>query len=269
MNHKHGLTSDLNTIIARRKVLGLIGTAVSLTACGGPPSNAEANKTATAADGSTCIKDPIETNGPYPADGTNSKNGSAVNVLTQSGIMRRDIRPSFGDGMTAVADGVLLQLTISLVDVGKECAALAGHVVYIWHCDADGKYSLYDLTTSNYLRGAGITDDKGMITFTTIFPGCYDGRWPHIHFEIFASAQKSANGADSLLTSQFAIPEDVCKVIYTDPRYPNGLTNLTATTLDKDGVFGDNTAEQKAAMTLKITGDATMGLAATAVVGVE
>ncbi len=269
-DHDHGLTFDLNTLLERRRVLGLLsiaGTSAALAACGSGPGNAEANKTATAADGTVCIKDPAETNGPFPADGTNSKGGSTVNVLNQSGVVRQDIRGSFA-GMSPVAAGAPLKITISIIDVAKACVPLKGHAIYIWHCDVDGKYSLYDLPESNYLRGVGITDDKGEVTFTTIFPGCYPGRWPHIHFEVFASADKAATGKDSLLVSQFALPTEACKAAYADASYGTSAANLTKSPFESDGIFGDNTKEQNAAMTMAVKGDAASGLTATATVGI-
>ncbi len=159
---------------------------------GGLIGSSEANETATGADGASCIKLPSETPGPFPGDGTNRRSGSIVNVLIQSGIVRQDLRPSFA-GMTPVAEGVQLDLSIRLVDVGNACAPLAGHALYIWHCDREGRYSLYNTDDSNYLRGVGISDSQGRIVFTTVFPGCYDGRWPHFHFEIFASPEKAVS----------------------------------------------------------------------------
>src|SRR5262245_33798282 len=47
-----------------------------------------------------CSLIPSETAGPYPGDGTNGPN-----VLTQSGIVRSDIRASFGSAGTTVAPG--------------------------------------------------------------------------------------------------------------------------------------------------------------------
>ncbi len=168
--------------------------------------SAEANLTAIAADGAVCIKDPGETNGPFPADGTNAKDGQTVNALTQSGVVRRDMRRCF-NGLTGTAPGIALTLDLTLVDVGRACAPLAGHAIYLWHADAEGKYSLYDLPEKNWLRAVVLSDASGHARVTTIMPGCYDGRWPHIHFEVFSNLDASVSGAAALLTSQFALPE--------------------------------------------------------------
>jgi protocatechuate 3,4-dioxygenase beta subunit len=170
--------------------------------------------------------------------------------------------------MTPVADGVQLDLTITLVDVNNACMPLTNHAIYLWHCDAGGLYSLYATSDSNYCRGVQITDDMGQVTFTTIFPACYDGRWPHMHFEVFASPEAAVNGDASLLTSQFAFPADVAQALYAvDPRYSASVANLGQVSIAGDMVFGDNTAEQLGAMTLTLTGDPA-GYVASGTVGI-
>jgi protocatechuate 3,4-dioxygenase beta subunit len=269
-DHDRGLAFDIKTLIERRRVLGLIGlgsAGLALTACN-PFGGSEANMTASAADGAVCVKDPAETAGPFPGDGTNAKAGQTVNVLTQSGVVREDIRTSFA-GMTPVADGVELDLTITLVNVSNACAPLAGHALYVWHCDAEGRYSLYDTDDSNYLRGVGITDEKGQVSFKSVFPGCYAGRWPHIHFEVFSSADKAATGKDSLLISQFALPADACKKVYDAvPVYSASVGNLTRVSLKDDGIFADNTPEQVSAQTIEVSGDAAGMLKGAVTVGI-
>src|SRR5258707_328357 len=85
-----------------------------------------------------CSVIPSETGGPYPGDGTNGPN-----VLTQSGIVRSDIRASFGSAGTTIATGVPLTVTFQVVNTNASCAGLGGYAVYIWHCDAQGRYSMY------------------------------------------------------------------------------------------------------------------------------
>jgi protocatechuate 3,4-dioxygenase beta subunit len=275
-NHDHdrGFLFDLSMLASRRRMLGLIGaggTGVVLTACnlGGLIGSSEANETASAPDGSVCVKLPAETAGPFPGDGTNSRAGATVNVLTQSGIVRQDLRPSFA-GMTPVAQGVQFDLAISLVDVSAACAPLAGHTVYVWHCDREGRYSLYDTEDSNYLRGVGITDAEGRLAFTTVFPGCYQGRWPHLHFEVFASPEKAVSGDASLLTSQFALPADVCQTVYgSAPGYDESVAYLSSLSLASDGIFRGNTPEQIAAQTIAMTGNPAEGYSGAVMVGIR
>ncbi len=267
-----GLTLDLLTLVRRRRMLGLLGLAGlggALAGCDvfGPAQGREADKTAVAADGTSCTKDPAETAGPFPADGTNAKNGATLNMLTQSGVRRADIRPSFA-GMTPLAAGAPLELTLRLVDAGAACAPLAGRAVYVWHCDRDGKYSLYDLPDRNYLRGIGVADAAGEVRFTSVFPGCYPGRWPHIHFEAFADIDHAASGKASLLTSQLAMPGDAAAALYgADKSYRDAAANLKRLTAATDGVFADSTLRQLAAQTPKFTGDAAAGFKAFALVG--
>lgn len=268
MSHDHdrGLAFDLKTLMARRRVLGLAGLAV-LAGCN--PFGGGATMSASAAGGAVCVKHPAETAGPFPGDGTNRKSGEVVNVLTQSGVVRQDIRTSFA-GMNPVAEGAEFNLVLSVVDVGKSCAPLAGRAVYIWHCDSDGRYSLYDTDDSNYLRGVGVTDAQGQVKFTTIFPGCYAGRWPHIHFEVFDSAEKAVSGDASLLISQFSLPADACKSVYEGSQaYAASVTNLARSRpLEQDGIFAGNTPEQVAAQTIAVTGDAASGWKGSVTVGI-
>ncbi|MGI3171448.1 hypothetical protein ACRARG_20030 [Pseudooceanicola sp. C21-150M6] len=247
MTHSHddhdlGFLHDLPRLIGRRGVLGLLGGA----ALAGP---------AAALD---CVALPWETAGPYPADGSNSRAGQVVNALTQAGVVREDITTSFA-GMAGAAEGVPLTLDLVLENA-EGCAPLAGHAIYVWHCDAIGKYSLYDHTEANFLRGVGIADDAGRVRFQTIVPGCYDGRWPHIHFEVFESAEAAVSGKASVLTAQIAIPEAEAAAVYgVDGRYSNGVRNLGRITIPSDNVFGDNTDAQIAQQTLAMTGDPSAG----------
>ena len=151
---------------------------------------------------------PSETAGPFPGDGSNG-----ANVLTMSGVVRSDIRSSFGTS-TTVAKG--LPLTIKL-NVSKSGAAPVGYAVYIWHCDIDGNYSMYSagVTNENYLRGVQPIDSSGNVTFQSIFPAAYSGRWPHIHFEVYPSVASATTSANKVYTSQIALPEDMCKLVYT------------------------------------------------------
>ena len=266
--HDKGLGFDLRTLITRRNGLLALGVAglggyLGLRGFGG-----EANASGVAADGTVCVADPTETAGPFPADGTNSKDGATVNALQQSGIIRQDLRLSF-NGMTPVAEGVQLDLVLTLVNVNAACAPLAGHAIYLWQCDAEGVYSLYGKTDRNYCRGVGITDDLGQVTFTTVFPGCYDGRWPHVHFEVFGGEASAATGDNSLLISQFALPADVAQAVYAAvPFYAASMANLGNVSLASDMVFSDNTAEQVAAQTMVLTGDAASGFTGVAVIGI-
>jgi protocatechuate 3,4-dioxygenase beta subunit len=271
-DHDLGLLHDLQTLRARRRVLGMLGLAGAgtlLPGCDlfGLSANAQSNRITSAADGTSCINTPDGTAGPFPADGTTRSAGKTLNVLTKSGIIREDLRPSF-DGMTPVAPGTPLALQFQLVDVGNACAPLADRLIYLWHCDAAGRYSIYEDADRNYLRGVGISDANGIARFTSIMPGCYGGRWPHIHFEVFTSAEAAASGRDSVLTSQVALPGDVTRDTYAaDDVYAASASSLARLSLARDGVFAASTPEQLTAQTMAFSRDASGGLSASVTVG--
>ncbi|VXC83651.1 dioxygenase family protein [Sphingomonas sp. 8AM] len=292
-SHAHSLADDLqriDTLMARRRALKWCagaGTVAFLAGCGGSDAeSADTTTTATptptvtatatpapsptsTATTATCIADPQETGGPYPADGTNTASGSTSNVLTTAGIVRSDMRASFLT-TTTVAIGVAVTFTITVVNVNATCAPLAGYAVYLWHCDRNGTYSLYGSGAGeSYLRGVQVTDTNGQATFTTIFPGCYDGRWPHMHFEVFSTLSNALGGRYAILTSQFALPAGVCSTVYADTTtYPSSRTTFARVALSSDNVFGDNSTAQLAQMTPTFTGDPSTGYTATAVIGV-
>ena len=237
-NHDRGLDYDLPRLLHRRGMLklvagvGLAGTGlITLAACASEGEAAQATQTSDTADGEI----PEETSGPYPGDGSNG-----ANVLTQSGIVRSDITSSFGSSTTE-AEGVPLSITMTINDFAKKKSPLAGGAVYLWHCDREGRYSLYSqgVTNENYLRGVQEADDRGQVRFTTIFPACYSGRWPHIHFEVYPSLAKATNSANKIATSQMALPEATAKAVYATNGYEQSVSNLSRVSLASDNVFSD------------------------------
>ena len=164
--------------------------------------------------------------------------------------MRSDIRSSFG-ASTTVAEGLPLTIELTVLDRGNGCQPLAGAAVYLWHCDIDGQYSLYSqgITDENYLRGVQETDSRGVVTFKSIFPAAYSGRWPHIHFEVYPSLDEATSAGTVLSTSQLALPEDTCELVYATDGYSRSVSNLARTSLDSDMVFSDGSAQQLATVT--------------------
>lgn len=232
-----GAGFDVGTLLSRRRVLGAIGVgagALALAACssesGGSGASSSGSTSATTADGEI----PQETNGPYPADGTNG-----LNVLEESGIVRSDITTSLDGGTTV--DGVPLDLTFSLTDMANDDAPFEGAAVYAWQCDAQGMYSMYSegIEDETYLRGIQVADADGVVRFSTIVPGCYPGRWTHIHFEVYPDADSATDVANAIATSQVAFPEDMLKAVYELDAYDGSAKNLAQVTLDSDNVFGD------------------------------
>ncbi|MEU8239553.1 intradiol ring-cleavage dioxygenase [Actinoplanes missouriensis] len=258
-----GLLFDLGTMAQRRQVLralGLGAVALGLSACG--DSDSDDSPTTATSETNTVSEIPDETAGPYPGDGSNGPN-----VLTESGIVRSDIRSSFGDS-TTTAEGVPMTLTLSLTDLANDGAAFAGVAVYVWHCNRAGEYSLYSegITDENYLRGVQVADTAGQVTFTSIFPACYSGRWPHIHFEVYPSQADITDAANAIATSQVALPKSTCDTVYATTGYEDSVTNLAQVTLDSDNVFGDDSGASQLAT---VSGDVTNGFAVSLEVGVD
>jgi protocatechuate 3,4-dioxygenase beta subunit len=251
-----GLGFDVDTLLNRRGMLRMLGigaAAAGLAACSSP---------ATTSAVTTVGEIPDEVAGPFPGDGSNGPD-----VLEQSGIVRSDIRSSFGEA-TGVADGVPLTLEMTILDLANGGVPFAGAAVYVWHCDRDGNYSMYSagVENQNYLRGVQIVDGSGKVRYSSIFPACYPGRWPHIHFEVYPDQAGITDSANAIATSQIALPEDVCDTVYRQPGYEQSATNLAALTLDTDGIFADDAAEHQLAT---VTGDVDTGYTATLTVGVD
>jgi len=228
-----GLAFDLETL-SRRRLLGLlagvtlVGLATRIGA--GPPGPRRSTRPGAI---------PEETAGPFPADGS-----SRFNLLGESGLRRSDLRASFG-AMKGRAEGEPVTVELQLVDRLTQ-KPLEGHVVYLWHCDRGGKYSLYEVTDQNYLRGLQTTDAQGKVCFQTIFPGCYAGRWPHMHFEVFHDMAAATRSENALSTTQLAVPAAVCREIYTRSGYSDSLARFGELSLDRDLVFSDGHDSQLA-----------------------
>lgn len=243
--------------VPRRRALALLGAGglgLALTACGSSGSSSAGSSTSTGGATSTVAAAagsgiPEETAGPFPGDGTNGPD-----VLTESGVVRTDLRSSFG-GLTGTASGATATIDLTMVDAATG-DPLPGAAVYLWHCDDVGRYSLYSdgVTDQNWLRGVQAADDDGRLSFTTVFPGAYPGRWPHAHFEVFASVEDATAGGARLVTSQLALPQEACEAVYADTDgYEQSATNLAAMSLATDMVFADGVDQQLATVTDDLT----------------
>ncbi|SDR80388.1 Dioxygenase [Nocardioides scoriae] len=273
-DHDLGLSHDLPRIVernlGRRGLLALFGGvgAVAVVGCGTDDTTSSSSSSGAAdgtppgapsgASGTTVAEGeiPEETAGPYPGDGSNGPD-----VLTESGVVRSDLTTSFGSA-SGTAEGVPLTIRMKVYDLnGDDATVLSGAAVYAWHCDREGRYSMYDdeIVDENYLRGVQETDAKGYVEFTSIFPACYSGRWPHVHFEVYESLDAATSGGDKLRTSQLALPQDVCETVYAADGYEASVSNLASVSLSSDMVFGDGYSLQMA----KVTGSVDEGYVAT------
>jgi protocatechuate 3,4-dioxygenase beta subunit len=251
-DHDRGLSFDVSTLMTRRRALQLlaIGGLATVVGCG-TSYGGSATTTATSSGAGTTTAGadatsgatnaiPEETGGPYPADGSNG-----VNVLTESGIVRGDITSSFGSA-SGTAAGVPLAIALTVLDVSAGGTPLKGAAVYVWHCSREGEYSLYSpaIASENYLRGVQASDAGGRVTFSSIYPAAYSGRWPHIHFEVYPSLAEATAAGTKLVTSQIALPEAACKLVYATAGYEQSVQNLARTSLATDMVFSDGYSTQ-------------------------
>lgn len=253
--------TDLERLASRRRVLGIGSTVLSgltLAACGsGRASGQEAP--------SACIATPSEIRGPFPADGTRTF-GRALNILAEQGLERRDIRSSIG-GPGGTAGGAELALQLKVVSA-EGCAPLAGRAVYLWQCDARGDYSMYNREDVNYLRGLQACGEDGIAHFTSIVPGCYGGRMPHLHLEVFENIAAATAGTPPLLVSQLAFPADACRAVYADrATYGKSMENLARWPGERDFLLAGDPPEVQAAQTIAMKGSP-QGYRGTATIGI-
>jgi protocatechuate 3,4-dioxygenase beta subunit len=258
-----GAAMDRRGLLRLAARFGVAASALQLLGCGGSsptsPSDTTTDtgtSTGTGTGSGACnTRIPQETPGPYPGDGSNGPD-----VLGLTGVARSDIRPSFA-GLSGTADGISLTIALTIVSTST-CEPLAGRAVYLWHCDRLGRYSLYSAgaTDQNYLRGVQEAGTSGTVTFTSIFPGCYSGRWPHIHFEVYPSLSGATNVANKIATSQIALPKATCDEVYATAGYETSVTNLSRVSLATDNVFSDGSALELATITGSVSGGLTAAL---------
>ena len=260
----HGLAADLGRLMERRRALQVMagaGAVAFLAACGTDSStaNTTANTTAdttanttwnttadttadttagsdtTASVGSATCTTPVpeETAGPFPGDGSNGPD-----ILTEPDVVRSDITTSIGS-FTGTAEGVSASITLTVLDSSNGCAPLVGGTVYVWHAARDGHYSMYTAPDASYLRGVQEADAKGTVTFQSIWPGCYDGRWPHIHFEVYPTLADALEASNRIVTSQIALPQAECELVYAADGYESSPASLQKVSLSTDMVFRD------------------------------
>jgi protocatechuate 3,4-dioxygenase beta subunit len=213
-------------LLTRREAVGAVGAAGAALAfgCGdSPTSPSSTTSTNTTSTNATCAVTPTETTGPFPS---------------LADLFRSDIREG--------KSGTLLALTIRVVNAVSGCAAVPNANVEIWHVDAAGDYSQYGTqTTQTFLRGIQATNDNGEVTFTTIYPGWYQGRATHIHVEV-------TMGGRSVKVTQIAFPETINNTVHTSGVYAsrgsNPMSNLV------DGIFSDSLSSEIVTPTGSVNG---------------
>lgn len=192
------------------------------------PDSTTDTSTGTGTSSGSCTETTNETEGPFP-------------TKTPASLVTSDI--------TSDRQGTKLTIKITVQNKNNSCAGLAGALVDIWHCDAAGNYSEYggtQMQSTNYqsvhfLRGRQTSDSNGLVTFTSIYPGWYQGRAPHIHVHVYNSSGKS------LKVSQIAFPEDISKVVYGQGVYASH--GQPDTTNARDNVFSDGVTTNMSTVT--------------------
>jgi protocatechuate 3,4-dioxygenase beta subunit len=166
-------------VLSRREALAVLGASGALFFLG--CSGSEATATTDPTTGGSCVVRPELTEGPYYVD-------EALN--------RSDIRSDPSDG--SIRAGAVLALTFNVSRASSSaCEPLAGAIVDVWHCDAEGAYSDvsdggFNTVGQKFLRGYQVTDNDGVAQFTTIYPGWYRGRAVHIHFKVRSSSSSTS-----------------------------------------------------------------------------
>lgn len=138
-----------------------------------------------------------------------------------------------------VEDRTGIPLRMQLQVVTADCRPVKSARIDIWHCDAQGDYSGYahmgsdrsgDTTGKTFLRGTQFTDDHGIVTFETIYPGWYRGRTTHIHYKVFLDEK-------TVLTSQIFFPDALSEYVYLKhPAYTRSEERDTLNAID--GIAG-------------------------------
>jgi protocatechuate 3,4-dioxygenase beta subunit len=205
-------------VLTRRKALALLGSAGTLALLGGATSSGRSS--GVAQPRYPCVVRPASTAGPYYVD---------------EKLRRSDIRSEPSDG--TVKEGIALALTLNVSSIDKgACAPLGGAIVDVWHCDAEGVYSdavdpkYFNTTGKKFLRGYQITDEHGVATFTTIYPGWYPERTPHIHYKIRSPASARSTYE---FTGQLYFDEGLSDRIYAKVPYAGRGKRTVSNTTDR------------------------------------
>ncbi|MEA2690485.1 MAG: hypothetical protein QOD51_3092 [Candidatus Eremiobacteraeota bacterium] len=204
----------------RRGALGMLGAlGAALAARPGAAAGAPALQ-ATAAQTLDCVLSPAIEEGPFFVD---------------ERLNRSDLTTGTSD--PGVKLGVPLKLVFRVHALnGSACAPLSGAHVDLWHTDATGIYSdVAPLKTvgQRFLRGYQITGSDGGAAFSTIFPGWYPGRTPHIHVKVRTFSP--AGAVKHAFTSQLYFDEAVANAVYARAPYA-GRGNRDMTNA-RDGLF--------------------------------
>ncbi|SOD42480.1 intradiol ring-cleavage dioxygenase [Nitrosovibrio sp. Nv4] len=212
-------------LMSRRKMLALLSVTGINMLSGSSFGNSAGRETVQRA--LSCVVTPQQTEGPYFVD---------------ERLHRSDVRTDPSDG--SIKEGLPLALEIRVFavggDRGADCKPIAGAVVDIWHCDAQGIYSdvmddHFNTVGKKFLRGYQVTDKNGSVRFITIYPGWYPGRTVHIHFKI-RTDPKYMQAHE--FTSQLYFNDSITDSVYAQQQaYARREAYLTRARNEDDSIF--------------------------------
>jgi protocatechuate 3,4-dioxygenase beta subunit len=244
-----------------------------LAGCGGTKAastTTTTTTTTTTSSTSTCEEATNVTRGPYFVDNqvdANITNDVVDTTLPERSDIRTDSKRSGG-----TQAGLTLTLTLNVGSYSSSgCTELSGAQVDIWHCNAQGVYSDIknatngggvDYTGENFLRGYQLTDANGQVTFTTIYPGWYSGRTPHIHVKVRVYNSKGVITTEA--TTQLFFSDPISNAVYAaNSAYSRSVSRDTMNTTDS--VF----AAESPDLLVSLTGSATTSYAGTVSIGIQ
>lgn len=167
----------------------------------------------------TPILTPSEAEGPYWIDEKLKRSDVRLDPTTK--LMESGLPLTLNVKISQLKDGLI--------------KPLAGAYVDIWHCNATGEYSdvaQNGTTGRKFLRGYQVTDDKGQVQFTTIYPGWYQGRTVHIHARVRTFSDTTPTHD---FTTQMYFDESVTAHVYKQAPYKNRPNRDTFNS--RDGIF--------------------------------
>ncbi len=126
----------------------------------------------------------------------------------------------------------------------------------LWHCDAAGEYSdvsgngQSNTVGQDFLRGYQVTDASGKTTFTTIYPGWYNGRTAHIHLR--ARVYNAAGNTTYNFTTQLFFDDLISDSVYAKSPYNTRGTRNTRNS--NDGIYLGSSASPLVKLTTNADG---------------
>ncbi|OWY93800.1 hypothetical protein PHMEG_00036666 [Phytophthora megakarya] len=179
-----------------------------------------------------CILEPEVTQGPYYVNGE---------------LVRSDIRED--------QQGVDLYAEIQIIDVNT-CEPVEGLYLDFWHCNATGVYSgivasgngdSSDTTNvdKTFLRGLTPTDEDGVASYTSIFPGHYTSRATHMHiigtYNGTLLENNTYSGGYASHVGQLFFDQDLITEVEATAPYSTNTQELT--TNADDSILSEEAAE--------------------------